>query len=48
MLNCGIRQPNYHQGKKLLNEERMRNNIKTYEGKACFLSTYHPTTFTIL
>jgi len=48
MLIHGIRQPTYHQGKRLLNKKRMKNNIKTYEGKACFLSTYHPTTFTIL
>jgi hypothetical protein len=31
----------------LLNKERMRNNIKTYEGKVGFLSAYHPATFIV-
>jgi hypothetical protein len=37
MLNCEIWQPSYHQGRKLPNKEMIKNNMKTYEGKACFM-----------
>jgi hypothetical protein len=36
MLNHGIQQLSYHQGKMLSNKKKMKNNMKTYEGKAFF------------
>jgi len=48
LLNHGIWQLSYHQGKRLPNKEKMKNNMKTYESKACFMPTYHHVTTTIL
>jgi hypothetical protein len=47
ILNHGILRPNHYQGKRLLNKEEMKNNMKTYEGKTCFMSTYHLTTLIV-
>ncbi len=48
LSNRGIQQPNYHQGKRLPNKERMKNNMKTYEGKACFMFVYRLATLIIM
>jgi hypothetical protein len=48
MLNCGIWQPSYDQERRLPNKEMIKNNMKTYDGKACFMYAYHPIVATIL
>jgi hypothetical protein len=45
VLNLGIWQPNYHQGKRLPNKER---NKKKDENKTCLLFAYCHVTTTIM
>ncbi len=48
LLIRGIWQPNYHQGKRFPNKKRDEKNMKTYEGKACFMFAYHLATLIVL
>jgi hypothetical protein len=41
MLNYGIWQPSYHQGKRLPNKKGTRKKLRTHENKTCLLSFYH-------
>jgi hypothetical protein len=48
LLNNGIWQPSYNQGKRLSIKERNKKKMKIHEKKTCLLSAYYRVVATVM